>query len=71
MTITVAELVAEVRKPGKVTMPVVAPHNVHILTVEKGDLLKLLGQMDPTDKAPWYIIQRDSGYLHIDSDHTQ
>ena len=51
--ITCRQLIAEVRKPGRIEMTVVAQHDPFRVVVEKTDLLRILGEMPADSAAPW------------------
>lgn len=66
---TVAELLREVRKPGKIVMPVAGGDDVFNITVEKADLIVLLTELSGEEfpqRAPWYVVRRANGFLHLD-----
>lgn len=52
---TVAALIKELRKPGRVEMPVLAEHDVFHIVVEKHDLIDQLRKLKPEDMAPWSL----------------
>lgn len=66
---TVTELLREVRKPGKVRMPVSSRHDLFPMFVEKADLIYLLEELAKPEypsMAPWYVVARADGVLFLD-----
>jgi hypothetical protein len=68
-TMTIADLIAEIRKPGKIEMPVPTATDVVHLVVEKSDLLRALAEYEPTDTAPWCFYGESDGVRRLDIDH--
>lgn len=54
---TNAELTAEIRKPGKIEMPVLTQHGTVHLIVEKGDLLERIARGEPSAPAEWEFYE--------------
>lgn len=55
---TIAELVAELRKAGKVEVPVNSRHDTFYILVEKSDLIRNISEYGaPSDPAPWYVSE--------------
>jgi hypothetical protein len=57
--ITNRELIAELRKPGRVYMPVVAPHDVVHMEIVKAALIFLLKDQPPDEPAIWCFYGDD------------
>ena len=70
MATSVGDLEREIRKPGKVKMPVLMCGDVLHLTIEKAALLDLLKGYKLDDPAPWSVILREDGCITLDVDHT-
>lgn len=67
MTYTVADLIREVRKPGKMTMTVPTAHDMARITIDKSDLLLELAQYDKDETAPWIVVSiRSDGARNLD-----
>ena len=65
---TVAEIVREIRKPGKVYVGMLIANDVAYVVAEKGDLIEWLqGRSDPTDPGVVGSRSIPSGLLHIDN----
>lgn len=57
-----ADLIAELRKPGKVEVPFNSQHDMFHVLAEKADLLRILKKLDPAAAAPWYVdLVHDDG----------
>ena len=76
-TVTVRELIREIKRPGRVALPVMLPSgcsinsgiwraNVVRIEVVKADVLGWLTSYAPDDIAPWYIVRRENGLLELD-----
>jgi len=55
------ELLKELAKPGKVWMPVLTPHDVTHIKVEKAHLIRYLKHQPPDEDAPWCFYGEDQG----------
>lgn len=64
---TVLELVKEIRKPGRIYMPVMLSGDVTYVAVEKSDLLDLLlCNYLNSDPAPWAFYGEHNGHRKLD-----
>lgn len=50
---TIKELIKELRKPGKIYMPVLMAGDIEYLAIEKNDLIEVLMAKEADDIAPW------------------
>jgi hypothetical protein len=57
--VTNLELLRELRKPGKIFMPVTTQHDVVHLAVEKAYLIDILQQQPPAETAWWGFVGDD------------
>lgn len=64
--LTAQQLVREIKKAGKVRMPILLAGDVTYMNVEKSDLLQWLAECDPEAEAPWAIYQRGDGFIRLD-----
>ena len=64
--VSVKQLMAEVRKPGPVSVPVVMSNDVARVVAEKKDLLAFLGELDPEARAPWRVYSVQHGVRNLD-----
>lgn len=55
--ITNADLIREVRKPGKIEMPVNSTHDVFFILVDKSSLIATLSVLEPQEAAPWEMVE--------------
>lgn len=55
------EMIREVRKPGRIEMPVLAGPDVIHLIVEKSDLLGQLERQAPNANCIWVMADEQSG----------
>lgn len=53
------EMIAELRKPGKVTVPVITKHDVERIVAEKADLINYLQACSANEECYWTIISVD------------
>jgi len=53
MTLTVNQLIRELRKVGEVEMPVITAHDVIHILIKKNDVIQILEKMDGDSRAPW------------------
>lgn len=65
MITTNRQLIAEVRKPGKVFMSVCGEHDAPYMAVEKSDLLHYLQNGPADEMAPWRALERDAHGLWL------
>lgn len=66
---TVAQLLREVRKPGRIIMPVNSRHDIFPIQVQKQDLILLLEELNKPEyptMAPWYVVDRVGDTLRLD-----
>lgn len=61
-----AELIAAIKLPGKIEMPVLAGNDVVHLVVEKIDLIRALGGGPPNEPAPWAFYGERNGVRRLD-----
>jgi hypothetical protein len=59
--VTNLELLRELRKPGRIWMPVVGKHDVTHIEIKKADLIDRLKELDPDSDAPWRFYGDDQG----------
>ena len=65
---TNADLIREIRKPGNINVPVIALNDVYHVLAQKGDLIRILSEMDPDEEAPWtFTCTHDDGTRTIDA----
>lgn len=57
---SVADMIREVRKPGKIEADVNSEHDAYCMLIEKSDLLDKLRGMDANGESPWCL--RDVGH---------
>ena len=60
------ELIAELRKPSDVEMPVLTSTDVVHLIIRKSDLIAILKDFDPEHPAPWDFRETNSHVRRLD-----
>lgn len=63
---TNAQLITLLRKPGKVTMPVINKHGVTYIFIEKSYLIASLLQLDKDALADWTVYHAGNGITTLD-----
>jgi hypothetical protein len=64
--LTNAELIKELRKPGKVYVPVLISGGVEYLAAEKSDMISLLLDLEPKEAAYWCFYGEYNGHRKLD-----
>jgi hypothetical protein len=64
--VTNRELIAEIRKPGAVCVPVLVPADVVYIEARKSDLIAHLSQYEASDTASW-DISTHNGQKYLDA----
>lgn len=69
-TPTVAEVLAILRTPGRVYVPVIIPGDVTYIQAVKADVLEYFAAhgLAPTDASPWYVIEGKANGDHYLAD---
>lgn len=64
---TNAEMIKEIRKPGRVLMPVMMPNDVIYIEVKKADLIWNLKNAAQSDTCPWIIYSQSDSEMILDT----
>ena len=64
--ITNADLIREIRKPGKVSVPVLQVDGVERIIAEKSDLIAYLAGLEPDGCANWCFVSETDGVRNLD-----
>lgn len=64
--LTNKEVIKELRKPGKVYMPILMKNDVTFIAIEKADLIAVLQYLDPNIPCEWTFYGNYNGGRKLD-----